>query len=83
MTPTLLKATSQEYRVLQRLLDANGAWLHGDATFGQTMRLRQWHRAINVLENKYHRKIEHSPFTDEHKFRSYRIVQQVRTLAML
>ncbi len=65
---------SQEKRVLDVLLQANGAWVSG-RYFLHEMYLSQYHRAIHNLEFRDGVKIEHSPFTDEHKFRSYRIVQ--------
>ena len=72
---------SQEHRVLERLQQANGEWVHGDRVFLGEMRLRQYHRAIFNLENKrdrykYNGTIEHSSFADEFGFRSYRLITQ-------
>jgi hypothetical protein len=83
MTPILPDEGTQEYRVLQRLLEAEGNWLHGDNVFLGEMRLRQWHRAIFNLQNRFHWNVEASPFTDEFKFKSYRLVQKTTTLALL
>lgn len=74
---------TQEWRVLQRLLEADGSWLHGDSVFLGEMRLRQWHRAIFNLQNRFQWDVEVSPFADEFKFKSYRIVQNTTTLSML
>lgn len=68
--------------MLQRLLDADGSWINKQV-FIREMFLTQAGRAIHALENKFHWKIEHSSFTDEHGFKSYRIVQEVKTLSML
>lgn len=82
MEPKLPKEGTQEYRVLKRLLEADGDWLHGDSVFLGEMRLRQWHRAIFNLQNRFHWNVEVSPFSDEFKFKSYRILQETRTLAL-
>jgi hypothetical protein len=51
---------------------------------GADVRLTQAGARIHELERPpYHWKIEHSPFTDEYGFRSYRIVQETRQLALL
>lgn len=47
------------------------------------MYLTQAGRAIFGLQNRYHWNVEASSFTDAHGFQSYRIVQEVRTLALL
>lgn len=63
---------TQEKRVHQALLDAKGDWVSGQQ-FLRTMFLSQYHRAIFNLENRDKIEIEHSDFTDEHGFKSYRI----------
>lgn len=40
------------------------------------MYLSQYHAVIWSLENEDGIEIEHSPFTDEHGFKSYRIAQK-------
>ena len=65
---------TQEKRILNVLLQANGAWVSGQY-FLREMYLSQYHRAIFNLEKRDGVKIEHSSFTDEHGFRSYRIIQ--------
>jgi hypothetical protein len=70
--------TTQEFRVLEVLQKANGEWVNGNY-FRLTMMLSQYHRAIHNLQNKrdkysYVGNIEASPFTDEHGFKSYRLV---------
>lgn len=69
---------TQEERILAKLQDAKGAWVNGQY-FLREMYLSQYHRAIyNLQKNKkrygYVGEIESSPFTDEHKFKSYRLV---------
>lgn len=71
---------SQEARVLARLKEANGAWV-SKQVFVREMALTQAGRALWNLENdsKWRaqyvgKKIEHSDFTDEYKFKSYRLV---------
>jgi hypothetical protein len=82
MTPTRPTRGSQEERVLDVLLNAQGDWVNGQY-FLRQMFLSQYHRAIFNLQNRNHWPIEASTFTDEFKFKSYRIVQEVRTLALL
>ncbi len=65
---------TQEKRVLDVLLKANGAWVSGQL-FLREMYLSQYHRAIFNLENRDGVKIEHSSFTDQYGFKSYRIIQ--------
>ena len=67
------KRVTQEDRLLAALKAAEGQWVNG-RYFLQTMMLSQYHRAIHNLE-KRGEKIEHSDFTDEYGFKSYRIVQ--------
>jgi hypothetical protein len=45
--------------------------------------LTQAGRAIFELQNHFHRNVEGSTFNDRFGFKNYRIVQDVRTLAML
>lgn len=63
---------TQEKRVLNALLSANGGWVSGQY-FLREMLLSQYHRAIFNLERRDKIQIEHSDFTDEHGFKSYRI----------
>ena len=67
------KEGSQAARVLKVLLDANGEWVNFQK-FVREMYLTQAHYQIHKLENKYGWDIKHSDFTDEHGFKSYRIV---------
>src|SRR4051794_12666725 len=82
MQPTMPKEGTQEWRVLRCLLDAEGGWINKQH-FIRDMYLTQAGRAIFELQNRFHWPVEASTFTDEFKFKSYRIVQEVRTLAML
>ena len=65
---------TQERRVLKALLDADGGWVSGQY-FLREMYLSQYHRAIFNLEKRDGIEIEHSGFTDEHGFKSYRITR--------
>lgn len=65
---------TQEDRVLQVLLKANGTWVNKQY-FVRDLYLTQAGRAIHNLENRFGWKIEHSDFTDQFGFKSYRIVQ--------
>lgn len=73
METTYPKENSQEGKVLKVLLDADGGWINKQY-FVRTLYLTQAGRAIYMLENKYHWVIEHSDFTDEWGFKSYKIV---------
>ncbi len=80
---------TQEEKVLERLVQANGEWLHGDQVFLGEMRLRQYHRAIWNLEHNpkyqkmYSGKIEHSLFKDIHGFVSYRLITEPRQESLI
>lgn len=73
MKPTYPPEGTQEWKVLRLLLDADGQWVNKQR-FIRDLYLTQAGRAIWNLENRYHWPIEHSTFTDEHGFKSYRIV---------
>jgi len=62
---------SQENRILA-VLDS-GDWING-RIFIQEMRISQAHARLFSLKRKGHR-IEASTFTDDHGFKSYRLVQ--------
>jgi hypothetical protein len=74
MDPIFPKEGSQEYRVLQALLAAKGAWI-SKRVFVYGWGFTQAGRAIYELENRYHWPIEHSAHGDERGFKSYRIKQ--------
>jgi hypothetical protein len=83
MTPTLPKEGTQKRRIYDALIAAQGEWING-RYFLRELYLSQYHRAIWELENAPHFiKVEHSPFVDEFGFKSFRIVQETKTLAML
>lgn len=82
MKPTMPKAGTQEYRVLRMLLDADGSWV-SKRRFIYELRLTQSGRAIFELQNRFHWPVEASKFADEHRFKSYRIVQKAATLSLL
>ena len=67
---------TQEERVLRALTEANGGWINGQH-FLREMMLSQYHAVIFRLEEKGH-DIQHSDFTDEHGFKSYRIPQRAQ-----
>lgn len=79
MTPIYPDPDTQEGRVLKVLLDAKGDWVNKQV-FIRQMFLTQSGRAIWNLENRFHWKIQHSDFSDEHGFKSYRILQGELTL---
>lgn len=72
MIPTYPKEGTQYDKLLRALLEARGDWVNGQY-FCRTLWLTQFHSVIFTLENRYGWKIEHSDFTDEHGFKSYRI----------
>lgn len=74
MTPTLPKEGTQARKVLDVLLGRKGAWVNGQH-FCRALWLTQFHAVIFNLENRYGWPIEHSEFTDEHGFKSYRIAE--------
>lgn len=78
MKPTYPNPKSQEGRLLQVLLDAEGAWINKQY-FIRTMMFTQAGRAIHNLEKEHHWPIEHSDFTDEYGFKSYRLIAEPRT----
>lgn len=76
---TNIPNTSQEARVLAVLKEADGGWVNKQY-FVREMFLTQAGRAIHNLERnpKWQREyvgyeIEHSDFTDEYGFKSYRL----------
>lgn len=73
--PALPRDGTQERRVYDRLIAANGEWINKQV-FVREMFLTQAGRAIWTLQNRFHIPVESSPFTDEHGFKSYRIVQR-------
>lgn len=70
---TYPKAGTQPDKVLQALLNAKGEWVNGQY-FCRGLWLTQFHAVIFVLENRYGWEIEHSAFTDDFGFKSYRIL---------
>lgn len=82
MNHTMPREGTQERKVLEALLKANGAWVNKQL-FIRGMYLTQAGRAIHNLENKFGWNIEHSNFTDEFGFKSYRVVSKVETISML
>jgi hypothetical protein len=82
MTPTLPDVGTQKRRVLDILLEAKGDWIK-KSYLVRVCGFTQAGARINELENDHHWPIEHSKFTDEFGFKSYRIVQEVKQLAIL
>lgn len=73
--PTLEKEKpnkTQEEKVLEALEAARGAWVDGEH-FLRGLYLSQYHARIHALQRKGHR-IEASDFTNEHGFKSYRLL---------
>lgn len=82
MTPTYPKPGTQTRRILDMLLEANGEWV-SKQRFIRELFLTQSGARIFELENEHHWNIDHSPDTDAHGFKSYRIVQKTATLSLL
>lgn len=72
---------TQEKRIHDVLLEAQGDWVNGQY-FLRNMMLSQYHRAIHNLE-KRGILVEHSEFTDEYGFKSYRIKCEVKQESLL
>jgi hypothetical protein len=82
MQPTMPKEGTQVRRVLDILLKAEGGWV-SKSYLVRSCGFTQAGARINELENEYRWNIEHSSFKDEFGFKSFRIVQRTRQLAML
>lgn len=83
MSPRYPKPGTQARKVLDVLLAAEGAWV-SKQTFIRELFLTQAGARLFELENKYGWKIEHSSFTDEHGFKSYRLAaEEPATLSLL
>ncbi len=63
---------TQEEKVLSALEAARGTWVDGEY-FLRGLYLSQYHARIHGLQRKGYR-IEASDFTNEHGFKSYRLV---------
>ena len=63
---------SQEQRILNVLVSANGQWVSGQY-FLRDMMLSQYHARIFGLQKKGHA-VEASNFTDSFGFKSYRLI---------
>lgn len=75
---TYPKEGTQPHKVLKALLDAQGEWVNGQV-FLRELYLSQYHARIKDLEDKFGWKdvLEHSKFTDQWGYKSYRIRSQV------
>jgi hypothetical protein len=80
-SPTYPAEGTQERKVLDALLEANGGTLYSDY-FERQLYLSQFHRAKFNLEHKHHWKIERRP-RNEYGFVGYRIVQEMKQLALV
>ena len=65
---------TQTQKILRVLQDAEGGWVNG-RKFAHEMYLSQFHARIKELEMRGV-EIEHSEFTDEFGFKSYRLVRK-------
>jgi hypothetical protein len=74
MEPIYPKEGTQERRVLDALLAANGAYIYSDY-FIRERYLTQVHRAIHALEHRFGWTIERSPERNEYGFLGYRLKQ--------
>ena len=70
----LIKKPTQEQRILKVLEDAEGEWINGQY-FIRTMMITQYHARIFSLQKSLN--TEASSFTDEHGFKSYRLLPSV------
>lgn len=70
--PKMPDIGTQYRKVLDKLLEAKGEWVNKQV-FIREMYLTQAGMVIWNLENKFNWPIEHSDFTDEFGFKSYRI----------
>lgn len=77
MKPIMPKEDTQEYKVLNALINANGEWVNKQY-FCRTLYLTQAGRAIWNLENRFFWPVEHSDTTDEFGFKSYRLVIEIK-----
>jgi hypothetical protein len=82
MNPTLPKEGTQARRVLDILLQADGGWI-SKSYLVRTCGFIQAGARIHELENEHHWTVEHSNFTDEYGFRSFRIIQEVKQLTLV
>lgn len=82
MTPTMPKEGTQPRKVLEALLRASGEWV-GGRYFLHTLYLSQFHARIKDLEDKFGWTIQHSEFTDNFGFKSYRIAEGAVPLVTL
>lgn len=80
--PTLPKEGTQARKILDVLLKANGGWVNKQH-FIRNIGLTQAGARIFELENELHWPIEHSTFTDEFGFKSFRILLTATQLALL
>lgn len=71
---------TQEEKVLEALESAQGSWVNGQF-FLRSLYLSQYHARIHALQKKGYR-IEASDFTDEHNFKSYRLLPSDRLFAI-
>jgi biotin operon repressor len=62
---------TQQEKVLKALEDRRGEWISGEY-FLRTLFLSQYHARLKELEEKGV-KIEHSNFTNDYGFKSYRL----------
>jgi hypothetical protein len=72
MEPSYPKEGTQERRVLDTLLAAEGAYIYSDY-FIRERYLTQVHRAIYHLEHRFGWTIERAPERNEHGFMGYAI----------
>jgi hypothetical protein len=76
-----MEAYYQAVKVLQALLKAGGGWV-SKAYLARTLGPTQAGARIFELENELHWPIEHSTFTDEFGFRSYRLFVSTRQFTL-
>lgn len=67
------KKLTQKDKILNELLKAKGKWING-RHFLQTMMISQFHSRIKEIEKDGY-VVDHSTFTDDMGFKSYRIFE--------
>jgi hypothetical protein len=75
------KGNTQARRVLDILLEADGSWI-GKDTLVRSYGFTQAGARLYELENTFGWPIEHSKETNSHGFKSYRILQETKTLQL-
>ena len=82
MTPITPKLGTQARKILDMLLEASGNWVSKQRLIHELFLTLSGAR-IFELENDYHGPLDQSKDTDSGGFKSYRILQETKTLQLL